>query len=53
VGSVNLSLLKTVARLVAGALAAAFYGEKLGLVDVTGSIEEMGGRETATPGGVQ
>lgn len=48
-----LSMLKTVVRLAAGLLAAVFYGEKLGLVDVTGSIQAMRGQEAATPGGVR
>ena len=47
---VNLSLLKTVVQLVAGGLAVALYAERLGLVDVAGSIEQLGGRATATPG---
>ena len=48
-----LSTLGTVVRLVAYAVWAAFYAERLGWVDVSGSIARLGGQATETPGGVQ
>jgi len=50
---VRLSVLSTVVQLAAYALVGVFYAERLGWVDVAGSIERLGGLATETPGGVQ
>ena len=48
---VSLSTLRTAVSVVAGVLAAVFYAERLGFVDVAVFIEGLGGRATETPGG--
>jgi hypothetical protein len=49
----SLMKLGLVVRLVAYVLVGVFYAERLGWVDVAGSIERLGGQATETPGGVQ